>query len=184
MFSDIVCECLVKRKLNVVQIAKIAGVLTAGIGLSIALLAIGAIADFTGMLPSMLFLCAIAVTVYLVRFLMMVEFEYTFVNGEMTIDRILARSSRKNMAEINVKTVEKMGKYDPAIVNTLKASAVKDYSVGKDDPNTMFLYCKDEKTEGNTVILFTPNQKLLDAMKPYVSATVYREAFREKKANQ
>ena len=88
------------------------------------------------------------------------------------------------MTDINVKTIEKMGKFDPEIINTLKTSTVQDYSAGKDDPNTLFIYCNNEKGTGNTVILFTPNQKILDAMKPYVSATVYREAFREKKANQ
>ena len=183
MISDIVCEYLVKRKLDGVQIAKAVGVFVVGFVVSWFLRAIGIIADRSGMLAAVFLLGGLALTIYLARFMLMVEYEYTLVNGELTIDRILAQSSRKKMTDVNVKTIEKMGKYDPEVVSTLKASDVKDYSAGKDDPNTLFIYCKDEKSTGNTVILFTPNQKILDGMKPYVSATVYREAFREKKAN-
>lgn len=184
MISDIVCEYLVKRKLDGVQIAKAVGVAVAGFAVSWLLRAVGIVADRSGMLATIFLLGGLALTIYLMRYMLMVEYEYTFVNGELTIDRILAQSSRKKMTEINVKTIEKMGKYDPQLVSTLKANGIKDYSASKDDPNTLFIYCKDEKISGNTVILFTPNQKVLDAMKPYVSATVYREAFREKKTNQ
>lgn len=182
MISDIVCEQLVKKNMNMMQILKIAGVGIGGLLLSILLYVIGWIADpAVGMMGAMFFICGMIATVFFIRFVIFVEYEYTFVNGELTVDRILARSSRKKMTEINVKMFEKLGKYDEETVTKLHAGAIRDYSSDKLDPATMFAFYKDPETGRNTVLLFTPNQKLIDAMKPYVSATVYREAFRDKK---
>ena len=180
MISDIVCEYMVKRKPDVLQLAKAAGAAVAGVILSWLLGYVGVLAmDRTGLMVGLFFFGGLALTIYLVRFLLIIEYEYTFVNGELTIDRISARSRRKKMTEINVKTVEKMGVYDAQTVNSLRASAVKDYSASLDHPDTLFLFCKDEKQSGHTLIFFTPNQKVLDAMRPYVSATVYREAMKQ-----
>ena len=179
MISDVVCEYLVKKKLNAVQIAKAAGVVVPCIILTWLMYAVGVVIDHTGLMPSMLFCCGVALGVYLLRRVVMVEYEYTLVNGELTVDRILAKSSRKNMLEVDVKAFEKLGKYDAETVSKLNAGRVLDYSADKSDPGTLFAYFKDEKTNANTVLLFTPNQKMLDGMKSSVSATVYREAFRK-----
>ena len=113
MISDIVCEYLVKRKLDGVQIAKAVGVFVVGFVVSWFLRAIGIIADRSGMLAAVFLLGGLALTIYLARFMLMVEYEYTLVNGELTIDRILAQSSRKKMTDVNVKTIEKMGTRKP-----------------------------------------------------------------------
>lgn len=179
MVSDIVCEYLVKRKLNLMQILKAVGVVVPCIILTWLMYDVGLLIDHTGLMPSMLFLCGVALGVYLLRRVIMVEYEYTLVNGELTVDRILAKSSRKNMIEVDVKAFEKLGKYDAEAVGKLNAGRVLDYSADKSDPNTLFAYFKDEKTNTNTVLIFTPNQKMLNAMKSSVNATVYREAFRK-----
>ncbi len=180
MISDIVCEQLVQRKLTPMRILTIAGVTVGGILLSFFLYVIGGIADpAVGMMASLFFLGGIALTVFLVRRMLFVEYEYTFVNGELTVDKILTKSSRKNLAEIDVKAIEKLGKYDAETVAKLGSVQVWDYSADKADENTLYAFFKDDASGRNTVLFFTPNQKLLDAMKPYVSATVYREAFRK-----
>lgn len=180
MISDIVCEQLVQKPLNPMRMLKVGGVAVGGVVLSFVLWIIGSLADVAvGLMAPLFFLCGIALTIFLVRRMLFVEYEYTFVNGELTIDRIIAKSSRKNMAEIDVKSIEKLGKYDEEAVAKLGAGQTWDYSTDKADENTMFAFFKDEKSGRNTVLLFTPNEKLLNAMKPSVSATVYREAFRK-----
>lgn len=181
MISDIVCEYLVKRKLSPLQIAKAVGITVLCLLFTWFMRSVGVLIDRTGMMSLLLLGCGIALTVFVVRFAVMVEYEYTIVNGELTIDRILAKSSRKNVLEVSIKTFDKLGKYDAETIGNLHAAKVLDYSKDKSDPGTFFAYYKDEKSNVNTVLLFTPNQKMLDAIKSSVSATVYREAFREKK---
>ena len=183
MISDIVCEYLVKRKLDTVQIAKAVGVFVAGFILSWFLRSVGVVADRTGMLATIFLLGGLAVTIYLARFMLMVEYEYTFVNGELTIDRILARSKRKHMLDINVKTVYKLGYINKTEINQRDIDTVKDFSTSASDENTVFACYKDESSGKKVMLLFTPNQKIIDSMKPYVSATVYREAFSKTNKN-
>lgn len=181
MISDIVCEYLVKRKLSPVQIAQAIGMTVLLLLTTWFLRSVGILIDRTGMMSFLLLCVGLFATWYFSRFFYMIEYEYTLVNGELTVDRISAKSSRKNLLEVNVKLFEKFGKYDAETVNKLHAGKVLDYSADKADENTFFAYYKDEKSNVNTVLLFTPNQKMLDAMKSSVNATVYREAFREKK---
>lgn len=178
MFSDIVCEQLVKKKNGPKQI--IAGALTVSFGFLLSWILFdvaNVLIDRTGMLGVILLVVGIALTVFFVRFIIGVEYEYSFVNGELTIDKILAKSKRKHLTDIKVKTFEKLGKYDPEKVNKLKVDVVRDYSVDKYDTNSIYAYFKDETSGRKTLLIFTPNQKLIDSMKTYVSATVYREAF-------
>lgn len=177
MFSDIICEQLVKRKFGPKQMAIAGGIATAGLIVSLLLYTIGVYIDpAVGLMGSMLFICGICLTVYLVRFFIMVEYEYSFVNGELTIDKISAKSKRKHLVDINVKSFEKMGVYDPEKVENLKVNTVRDYSVDRYEEGTIYAYYKDN-TSGNTLLIFTPNEKLIGSMKPYVNAMVFREAF-------
>lgn len=178
MFSDIVCEQLIKRKIGPKQIFLGAVIAVIGLLLSWFLWAIGVVIDPTVRLMGiLLFACGIALTVFCLRFVLLVEYEYSFVNGELTIDKILAKSKRKHLRDIKVNTFEKLGKYDSEIVGKLKADKVYDYSVDKYDSDSIYAYFKDEGSGCKTLLIFTPNQKLIDSMKTYVNATVYREAF-------
>lgn len=177
MFSDIICEQLVKRKIGSKQMVMGAGIITGGVLLSFLAYAIGVYADpAVGLLGSMLFLCGIFITFYFGRFVIFVEYEYSFVNGELTIDKIMAKSKRKHMLDVDVKAFEKMGKYDPEKEEKLKINKVCDFSVDKYDSNTIYAYYKDGNSN-NILLIFTPNEKLIGSMKTYVNNIVFREAF-------
>ena len=113
----------------------------------------------------------------------MIEYEYAYFNGEITIDRITARSKRKHMLDVELKSVEKMGRPDDEAINRLKISKVKDFSQTISNKDTIYLYFRDENNGENILLFLTPNQKMLDAMKTSVSATVYREYFSKVKKN-
>ncbi len=182
MFSDIICEQLVKRKLTPKYMAIGAGIITGGVFLSFLAYAIGVYADpAVGLMGSMLFLCGIFITFYFGRFAIFVEYEYSFVNGELTIDKISAKSKRKHMLDVDVKSFEKMGKYDPEKEEKLKITKVCDFSVDKYDSDTIYAYFKDS-SGNNTLLIFTPNEKLIGSMKTYVNNMVFREAFPNFKA--
>ena len=178
MISDIVCEQLIKKKFGPKQAVQGGAIVVVGGLLSYVLWAIGEVADRTVHLLGLLFLASgWAATVYFLRFVLMVEYEYTFVNGELTIDKIMAKSKRKHIANITVRGFEKIGKFDPNVVNNIKADIECDYSTSKDDENTLYALYRDEKTGRKTLLFFTPNEKIILAMKSYVNASVFREAF-------
>lgn len=177
MVSDIVCECLVKKKMDPLHIAKVAAVFVGGFLISYELLAIVSIHDPTGMLGPMLFMVGIGLTVFFGRRILMVEYEYAYFDGEISFDKISAKSKRKHLIDVDLKAVEKIGRFGDESLDKLKATKIRDYSVSKNDEKTIYIYFKDEKLGANTVLFFTPNQKMIDSMKTSVSATVYREFF-------
>ena len=74
-----------------------------------------------------------------------------------------------------------MGRPGDEALNSLKVDTVRDYSASLDNEGTIFIYFKGSESSQNTLLFFTPNQKMLDAMKTSVSATVYREFFSKAK---
>ena len=183
MVSDIVCECLVKKKADAIHIAKVAGVFGGGFLISYELLAVASIHDPSGMLGPMLLMGGLFLTVFFGRRVLMVEYEYAYFDGEIAFDRIRAKSKRKHLIDVDLKSVEKIGRAGDEKFQKLRGAKIRDYSVSKTDPNTIYIYFKDEKTGENNILFFTPNQKILDAMKTSVSATVYREFFSKAKKN-
>ena len=178
MFSDIICEQLVKRKIGPKQMVIVALVGSLGLILAWVLFDLAFVfVDRTAMLGAILFIGCIALTVYLVRFILLVEYEYSFVNGELTVDKISAKSKRKHMIDVSVKHFEKIGKYDPEKVNNLKVEVVRDYASDSYAPETVYAYYKDNGSGRKTLLIFTPNEKLIGSIKPYVNGMMFREAF-------
>ncbi len=176
MISDILCEQLVKRKFGSKQIFIGGCIALLGLILSLVLYVIGAYVDtVTGLMRIILFFCGVAITVFFLRKLM-VEYEYAFYNGELTVDRITAKSKRKAMLSVSVKGFEKMGKYTPDAVERLNFTKIRDYSISKYDSDAVFALYKDEKSGEKTLLIFSPNEKLIKALKTSVNPTVFREA--------
>ena len=138
MASDIVCEYMVKRKLSVPQIVKAAAIIMGGFTATFVISSLGAYADRSGMMGAMLLMIGIGVTIFFGRWLIMIEYEYAYFNGEITFDKILAKSKRRHLMDVDLKTVEKMGRPDDEAINSLKVDTIKDYS----ESNSTGRYCK------------------------------------------
>ena len=177
MISDIICECLVKKKADAIHLLKVAAVFLGGFLVSWELFLLVSIHDPTRMLGPALLLVGLFITVFFGRRVLIVEYEYAYFNGELSFDRIRAKIKRKHLIDVELKSVEKIGRYGDEDLEKLNASKTLDYSSSKIDPDTIYLFFKNEKTGDNTVLFFTPNEKMIDAMKTGVSATVYREFF-------
>ncbi len=181
MVSDIVCEYMVKRKLDASQIVKAVAVFLGGFAATIVISSIGSYADFSGgMMGAMLIMIGVGLTVFFGRWFIMIEYEYAYFNGEITFDRISAKSRRKHLFDVDLKSVEKMGFPNDEAINNIKVDTIKDYSASIDNEGTIYIYFKDSGSSKNTLLFFTPNQKMIDAIKSSVSATVYREFFSKK----
>ena len=90
MNEDAYAECLVKRKDPAYAFPAKAGITV--------LLVIALLTAFVSLLGLVL-LAAVGVAAYFVHTGLSVEYEYLFVEGDLSIDRILAKSRRKKVLE-------------------------------------------------------------------------------------
>lgn len=107
-----------------------------------------------------------------------IEYEYTLTNTTLDIDKIVAQSDRTRMLSFDLKDVELMTpmsliesrEYDGSFKTVAEACAdITDFE------NTYCIIADTEKY-GRVRVVFTPNEALLELMKPMLN-----RRFREKK---
>lgn len=106
------------------------------------------------------------------------EFEYAVTNSNITVDRVIAKRSRKRVISVDIKRFNTLKK--------LKDSdfAKKDYrkifkaSITPDGDDVYGAEMHLEKFGGECLLLFSPGEKTLDAMKPYLKNTIKAEIFK------
>lgn len=98
-----------------------------------------------------------------------IEYEYIITNKDMDIDKVIAKRKRKRLVSVNIPTFESFGKLSEAAqpkqdVTTVLASA----NNGEED------YYADFKHPqlGDVRLIFTPNQKTIDTLKPALPRTI------------
>ncbi|MBR6698326.1 MAG: hypothetical protein IKL73_08740 [Lachnospiraceae bacterium] len=92
------------------------------------------------------------------------EYEYEYLEGELTVDKIMAKKYRKRMGEFDFKRLEVMAEEGNAILNDYKLEMYKhyDYSSGFEFRKryVALIMSKDEKV----VLTFEPNEELYEAI--------------------
>lgn len=95
-----------------------------------------------------------------------VEYEYIFTNGDLDIDKIVAKSSRKRIVSVNCSLAEKYGKYNPAARPS--GSVKKTYLLCPPDSQNAVYMIVPHKSEGNVMIVFAPDERLKGAIEKSV----------------
>ena len=105
------------------------------------------------------------------------EFEYSVTNGDLTIDKIVNRRKRKRVISLDLHNVEEMGKYNPEAHRA--KNYVKRYMTGKnDDGRDGWFLCFNQPQTGMALVVFEPEEKVLNAVKPFLPRQVSVSAFR------
>ena len=97
-----------------------------------------------------------------------VEFEYIITNGDLDIDKITAKSTRKRMQSIKLAKVEKYGKYtgQPApgsVSNTY-------FFCNRDSENAVYLIAP-EKGKGNMMVVLDLDERMQEAAEKFIPRT-------------
>lgn len=95
-----------------------------------------------------------------------VEYEYSFTNGAMDVDKIIAARRRKRMTSLNAREIEIMaGKRYSAFEGYLKNSEIKKVSACSsiDDDDVYFVIYTDGGVR--KMLLFNPNEKIRDGFR-------------------
>lgn len=173
---DIFNEYIVKRKMDNRDFLKIAGLIVGSVALMFALYTVLPLLGYIGLV--LITPCCVGIAVmdwFLIR-TFFVEYEYSVTNGYVVIDKIIARNSRKRVLAFECRDVERLAKYDP------KAYAGRSFS------KTLMLDTNREEDAhwcveinhrelGRALVVFTPTERILAAMKPFLKRQVSIDAF-------
>lgn len=101
-----------------------------------------------------------------------VEYEYTFTNGELDVDKIIARKKRTALLSVPVRTFTAFGKYTEDMEETEDMTVV----VASDNIISREYYADFEHTEyGKTRLIFVPDERMLENIKKALPAKIRSE---------
>lgn len=108
---------------------------------------------------------------------MNIEFEYSVTNGSFDLDKITAKSKRRRLAAFECKNVERFGRYDPAAHQNVKYDKKIIAASGKPSDEQYFLTVRLPEG-GHTLMVITPNDRVLGAIKQFLPRQVAQDANR------
>ncbi|GHV05449.1 hypothetical protein FACS1894217_02330 [Clostridia bacterium] len=163
--ADIFIEVLVTRKRGAAQY------LQAVLYVLILLTVIVALMAFAGELLGTLLPFLVAGGGFLIWWLIrnqVVEFEYILTNGEIDIDRILGRSKRKRITTVDVRNFEVFAPYNAENFEPYRnVTFAKKFDAAGSNPDRMFAVTPMKNGGGKLLLIFQPNDRIIEAMKIY-----------------
>lgn len=100
--------------------------------------------------------------VYTVR-----EFEYSFINGDVDVDRIDGKRKRKSVLSINCKEIKSMAPCADGSEITGDFTEKHDFSIGPRSEGRWY-FIAEREDETRILVYISPNERLLDAFKLYL----------------
>lgn len=94
------------------------------------------------------------------------EYEYTFTNGALDVDKIIAAKRRRRVATLNARSIEILAKVDGNRIDPyLRGRGIKRKFACTDvnDEGVYFVIYSDDKNKN--MLLFNPNEEILDGFK-------------------
>ncbi len=105
-----------------------------------------------------------------------IEYEYSFLSGTMRVDKIIAKRNRKNVLKLDVKVIDDIFKYNDEEMASRKFNKV--YNVATEEYNSdNYVFTFHSEAKGRCAVVFSPKEKLLNAMRPYLKHEVIRKLF-------
>lgn len=108
-----------------------------------------------------------------------IEYEYSFLGGTFRVDKIIAKRNRKNVLKLDVKLIDDIFKYSDEEMSKRKFNKI--YNVGVNDfseENYVFTFHSEAK--GKCAVVFSPKEKTLNGIRPYLKHDVARKLYLSK----
>ena len=105
-----------------------------------------------------------------------IEYEYAFTNGELDIDKIIAKRKRKPLLSVEVRKFTDFGKYSDDPEETAEMTVV----ISSDNIASHEYYADFQHDDyGLTRLVFSPNEKMLENIKRFLSGSLRSKLARE-----
>lgn len=110
-----------------------------------------------------------------------VDYEYSCLGSSMRFDKVIAKRRRKPIVKFDIKSVSDFFPYDDKEMGKRKISKVYRASA-KEFSEENYVAVFRHEARGECAVIFTPNDKILEAMKPFFSAEMKKKLFFSKKS--
>lgn len=125
-------------------------------------------------LPALLLGLVFSVAAYFVYMNTDLEYEYLYVDRELTVDKVMAKSKRKRVASFELDKMEIVAPVKSWHLDNFKNrdAKVTDYSSGEEgqpDRRYVFYY------EGQQKVIFEPNEDMVKAMQMAAPRKVFKD---------
>ena len=163
--SDVYVECLVQAKNSMF--------LKFFQALLVILAVILAFLGFYFFWPALLGAVVAGVGAYLCYMNSDIEYEYLYLDRELSVDKVMAKSKRKRVAVFTVERMEILAPIRSYHLDSYKNRnvMVKDFSAGEEQPDLRYAMYY----EGGTKAILTPSEDLVKALKSVAPRKVFTD---------
>lgn len=105
-----------------------------------------------------------------------IEYEYIVTNGTMDIDKIINKSSRQRISSFELAKVQSVERYNPNLLQNVGRENIV-FACNQKDPDAYLLIASREDTKVNYIV-FSPNEKLREAIKKSLPKFIANSAFK------
>ena len=126
------------------------------------------------LLPAMIIAVLLGVAAYFIYLNSDVEYEYLYVDKELTVDKVMAKSRRKRVATYDLGKIEILAPIKSWHLDNYKNRTDKtvDYSSGEEkQPDRRFAFFYDGKQR----VLIEPNEEMIKAMQTVAPRKVFKD---------
>ncbi|MCX4350464.1 MAG: DUF6106 family protein [Lachnospiraceae bacterium] len=126
------------------------------------------------LLPALLIGVICGVAAYFITLNADLEYEYLYVDKELTVDKVMAKSRRKRVAVFSLDKMEIVAPVKSWHLDNFKNRSDKavDYSSGEEkQPDKRFVFYYD----GQKKIIFEPNEEMIKAMQTVAPRKVFKD---------
>ncbi|PWM47475.1 MAG: hypothetical protein DBX47_00645 [Clostridiales bacterium] len=96
------------------------------------------------------------------------EYEYSYLNGDIDIDKIMNKTMRKRIISVNAKNFNRFGIYDENAKVSLKNMQFDTtVNVCSYTESTVYYAVLRHPSQGNTLLIFEPEERILEDLKKY-----------------
>ena len=167
---DVFIEKLVKRRADTRAVMLRIGIVLAAVGICAVFWLIPPLTSF---FPMAFIGCAWG-AVTLLR-MQDTEYEYAFTNGELDIDKIMEKSRRKRVLTIECGKFDIVAPFTDEYASERSGAAkVLDFAASTDHFGSYFAAYSGK--DGKTVLIFDPDDRMLDAIKIHIPSKLKRRA--------
>ncbi len=107
-----------------------------------------------------------------------VEFDYSVVGNKLYIDKVIANKARKKFLIVEIGTIEDLGKISDNTLQGEKFVRRKECSDGNIENSFYCIY--RESGIGRCLLIFSPNQNIIDGMRPAMTRELVKKYFYNK----
>lgn len=175
---DIYSETLVTKKYSKSEKAKIKKYLAASIIVPTLLILVVPYAAWAIKLPILmwvsLIICgAFLIYVYLTLKKMLCEYEYIITNDNLDFDVIINKKKRERLISIDIRTIEEIDRYDESKFIGSNFDEIIHAERDSDGHDNFYLIVSHPKRK-RVQVIFTPDQKMLEATKKTLNPRLAR----------